>query len=436
MPLYVLGLNHKTAPVAVRERLSVSAEAMGAALNQLKTRPGVTGTVIVSTCNRTEVYAESDSPTPLIAAFEGAQLESSPVSRGFDWASHVYEHSDERAVAHAFRVAAGLDSMVLGEPQILGQVKQAVAASREARALSPTLDRMFQATFAAAKAVRSETAIGEASVSLAAAGVKVAERIFDTVSAQRLLLVGVGEMVELAAAHFGKQSPSTVTIVNRTPANARALASRMNARVEPLAALPDLLAHHDIVVTGTASTLPVIGKGMVERAIAKRRSPMLFIDFAVPRDVEAEVGQLDDVFVFTVDDLGKLVQQGQARRTDAANAAEAIVDQHVKNFSRWLASRESASLIVTLRKRGEEYRSAELDRARKLLASGVAADAVLDTLSRSLTNKFLHHPTQALSRADPGRQSELARAIDHLYPADEASPNGDAHGLTDAVQRP
>jgi glutamyl-tRNA reductase len=424
MPLQLIGVNHRTAPLSVRERAALSAEELPETLQHLRGLPHVRGIAIVSTCNRFELYADAADPTAL-DGWLGERL-SAHASR-LDPA-HIYRFDGDTAVTHAYRVAAGLDSMILGEAQILGQFKQAYLAAQSQSVLSPLLDRMFQNALATAKSVRTQTAIGESSVSLAAAALKVANRIFDSLDRRHVLLVGVGEMVELAATHFAAAKPAGFTVVNRTLANAQALAERLGSPYHPLTALPDLLPKHDIVIAGTGSVLPIIGKGMVERAMRQRRhQPMLLLDFAVPRDVEPEVSQIEDAFVFTVDDLGKLAQQGVERRQAAQVEAEALIAQATAEFAQWQESRRSVSAIVTLRARGEHYRSLELDRARRLLAGGATPEAALEALARALTNKLLHHPTDALNRAAAHERDDLAAAIARLYPPLEPGEIGDPH---------
>jgi glutamyl-tRNA reductase len=417
MPLHVVGLNHQTAPVEVREKLAFPAERQAEALADLAAQPGVAEAVLVSTCNRTEVYCRTDDPQVARRWLEG-QAERS----GLAISQSLYTHSGDEAVRHAFRVAAGLDSMVLGEPQILGQVKQSVRNAEGAGTLGPQLGRLFQNTFSVAKDVRTHTALGAQSISMSAAALKLAQNLFGEISGTRLLLIGVGEMVELAATYFVAQHPKAVVVANRTLARGEEFAERFGGQAIALSELPTRLAEFDIVLTGTASTLPILGKGMFERALKTRRHrPMFVVDFAVPRDVEAEVSSLEDVFLYTVDDLGTITQENAESRRAAAAQAEAMVAKQVGTFRAWLESRGAVPAIVQLRRRADQYREAELARARARLAKGDDPAAVIEALAKGLANKFLHHPSQALSRAGDREREELLRALDAFYPEIDAA---------------
>jgi glutamyl-tRNA reductase len=412
MPLHVIGLNHVSAPLDVREKVAFPAERQAQALSDLAAQPGVAEAVLVSTCNRTEIYFRADD-----AAGGRAWLEAEAAKAGLDVAPHLYAHAGEAAVRHAFRVACGLDSMVLGEPQILGQVKQSVRAAENAGTLGQLLGNVFRKTFSVAKQVRSETALGGESISMAAAALRLAQNIFGDLSRTRMLLVGVGEMVELAATYFAAQRPAGVKVANRTLARGEEFAERFGGTAISLAELPDQLHEFDFVISGTASTLPILGKGMFERALKiRRRKPMFVVDFAVPRDVEPEVATLEDIFLYTIDDLGNVVSEGRERRQSAVTQAEAIVEAQLAAFREWQGTRAAAPAIVELRRRADQYREAELAKARSRLSRGEDAAAVLEGLARGLANKFLHHPSQALSRAPEGEREQLARAIEILYP--------------------
>ena len=419
MPLHVLGLNHVSAPLDVREKVAFPADHQVDALAELAGQPGVAEAVLVSTCNRTEIYCRADDPSAA-----RAWLEAHASRSGLAIAPHLYCHSNEAAVRHAFRVASGLDSMVLGEPQILGQVKQSVRNAESAGTLGPTLGGMFRKTFSVAKEVRTGTALGGESISMASAALKLAQNIFGDLSRTNMVLVGVGEMVELAATYFVAQRPRAVTVANRTLARGEEFAEKFGARAIALADLPDHMAQFDIVITGTASSLPIMGKGLFERALkARKRRPMFVMDFAVPRDVEPEVTSLEDVFLYTIDDLSAVVQEGREHRKAAIVEAEAIVEKQVLAYRDWQVSRGAAPAIVELRRRADQYREAELAKAKARLAKGEDPAAVLDALARGLANKFLHHPSQALSRAPEGEREALARAIDTLFPdAPEREP--------------
>ncbi len=411
MPLYALGLNHTTAPIEVREQVAFQLETLGQALRDLIGRPRVKEAAILSTCNRTEVYfqgADADPVTDWLADFHHVPKSSlSP---------YLYTLPQEEAVAHAFRVASGLDSMVLGEPQILGQMKHAVKTAEAAGSLGLVLNRLFQRTFAVAKDVRTSTDIGSASISMAAAAVKLAERIFPSIADQRVLLIGAGEMIDLAATHFAAKRPRSITVANRTLERGAQLAARFAADAITLSELPERLSRFDIIITSTASSLPILGKGLLERAIKIRRhAPMFIVDLAVPRDVEPEAGKLDDVFLYSVDDLVGIVKDNLQVREDAVREAEAMIADQARNFLNWLDGRSVVPMIAALHGHHDQLRAAELDRARRLLLGGMSPEQVLDQLARGLTNKFLHAPTQALNRAGEAERAELLAMLHRVY---------------------
>ena len=411
MALYTLGLNHQTAPLDVRERVAFSPDAIGHALRDLLARPKVKEAAILSTCNRTEVYVHGTEPQPVVTWLE----EFHHVPRDA-LAPYVYTLPRERAVSHAFRVASGLDSMVLGEPQILGQMKQAVRHAEAAGALGLVLNRLFQRTFAVAKDVRTQTDIGSASISMAAASVKLAERIFPSIAEQRLLFIGAGEMIELTATHFAAKEPKSITIANRTLERGRQLAERFGAAAITLNEMPDALPQYDIIVTCTASTLPILGKGLLERVVkARRHSPIFIVDLAVPRDVEREVAELDDVFLYTVDDLSNIVRDNLQIRKEAVVQAEQMIATQTEIFLRWLEGRAVVPTITAIHGHHEELRAAEPERAKRLLQNGTPPEQVLEALSRGLTNKFLHAPTQALNQAGEAERLELVALFQRIY---------------------
>jgi glutamyl-tRNA reductase len=390
--LFALGLNHQTAPLAVRERVVFHVERLQEALGELK-RGLAREAAILSTCNRTELYVSGEKPDEL--AHWLAQYHRFGAA---DLQPYLYTLPNEQAVRHAFRVASGLDSMVLGEPQILGQMKDAARAAESAGTLGSVLHRLFQRSFAVAKEVRSTTSIGAASVSMAAAAVKLAARIFPSLKDQSVLFIGAGEMIELAATHFAAQAPARITVANRTLERAQRLAARFNARALELRSLAEHLHEHDIVVSCTASSLPILGKGLVERALrARRRRPMFMVDLAVPRDIEQEAGELDDVFLYTLDDLAGIVSSNLDSRRSALEQAEAIIDSQVGQFMHWMRLREGVPLIRALREDADAARRRELEQALKALARGEDPAKVVEALSQTLTNKLMHGPTQALS---------------------------------------
>jgi len=390
--LLALGLNHHTAPLAVRERVVFHVERLQEALVELK-RGLAREAAILSTCNRTELYVSGDKPDELAAWL--AQYHR--LGTG-DLQQYLYTLPDEQAVRHAFRVASGLDSMVLGEPQILGQMKEAARVAESAGTLGSILHRLFQRSFAVAKEVRSTTSIGAASVSMAAAAVKLAARIFPSLKDQSVLFIGAGEMIELAATHFAAQAPARIAVANRTLERAQRLSGRFNAEAIELRSLAERLHEFDIVVSCTASSLPILGKGLVERALrARRRRPIFMVDLAVPRDIEPEAAELDDVFLYTVDDLAGIVSANLDSRRSALEQAEAIIDSQVGQFMQWMRLREGVPLIRALREEADVARRLELERALKALGRGEDPAKVLEALSQTLTNKLMHGPTQALS---------------------------------------
>ncbi|HSS71627.1 MAG TPA: glutamyl-tRNA reductase [Casimicrobiaceae bacterium] len=411
MPLYALGLNHQTAPLSVREQVVFQLDTLATALRDLLARQKVREAAILSTCNRTEVYFHGQEVAPVVQWLEEFHRVPS-ASLG----QYCYTLAQDKAVPHAFRVASGLDSMVLGEPQILGQMKQAVRTAEAAGSLGLVLNRLFQRTFAVAKDVRTHTDIGSASISMAAAAVKLAQRIFPSIAAERVLLIGAGEMIELCAAHFAAQKPKTITVANRTLERGEQLASRVHADAITLNELPERLAQFDIIITSTASSLPILGKGMLERAIkARRHAPMFIVDLAVPRDVEPEASELDDVFLYSIDDLANIIKDSLQIRVDAVREAEAMIAEQAESFLRWLEGRVVVPTITALHGHHDALRAAELERARRLLAIGTPPEQVLDQLARGLTNKFLHGPTQALNTAGEAERAELLALFQRVY---------------------
>jgi glutamyl-tRNA reductase len=414
MAVWALGINHTTAPLDLRGRFAFAIDQIEPTLRGLRSslsrQPEA---AIISTCNRTEIYC----------AGEKAELDHT-----LDWLAHAggvspallrahsYTHEDGFAARHAFRVASGLDSMVLGEPQILGQLKDAVRAAEAAGSLGTTLSQLFQRSFAVAKDVRTTTEIGAHSISMAAAAVRLAGQLFEDLSDVKVLFVGAGEMIELCATHFAAKSPKSIAIANRTLERGEKLASRFGAEVMHLADLPDRLHEFDAVISCTASTLPIIGLGAVERALKRRkRRPIFMVDLAVPRDIELEVKALEDVYLYTVDDLAGVVQTAQASRQAAVAQAEAIVDAGVQSFLHWVDQRGSVPLIQQLNAQADEWRAGELNRARKLLAKGEDVDAVLEALSKGLTQKMLHGAMAELRAGDASARERASSAIQHFF---------------------
>ena len=414
MPVWALGLNHHTAPLDLRGRFAFAVEQMGPVLSGLRSAFSTSSeAAILSTCNRTEVYCAADD----IALPQTLQwlAQSGGVSPEL-LQSHTYFLQQDEAARHAFRVASGLDSMVLGEPQILGQMKDAVRAASDAGALGTTLHQMFQRSFAVAKEVRTSTEIGAHSISMAAAAVRLASQLFEDLSRTRVLFVGAGEMIELCATHFAARRPEAITIANRTLERGERLAADFGATVMRLSELPDRLHQFDIVVSCTASTLPLIGLGAVERALKQRRHrPMFLVDLAVPRDIEPEVKSLDDVFLYSVDDLSTVVQTGQANRQAAVAQAEAIIDAGVQSFLHWMDQRSQVPFIQQLNAQADTWREAELQRAQKRLARGEPVEQVMDALARALTQKMLHGAMAELRSGDHTSRERAREAAEHFF---------------------
>ncbi len=411
MTLFALGLSHTTAPLPVRERVVFHVEKLFDALGELTRGKSVAEAAILSTCNRTELYLSAEQPQPAAAWLaQYHRLNPSEIS------PYLYTLPHEQAVRHAFRVASGLDSMVLGEPQILGQMKDAVRTAEAAGTLGTVLHKLFQRSFAVAKEVRSTTQVGASSVSMAAAAVKLAARIFPSLKDQKVLFIGAGEMIDLCATHFAAQAPARIAVANRTLERGQALAHRFNGRAIELRALGEQLQEYDIVVSCTASSLPILGKGLVERALrARKHRPMFMVDLAVPRDIEPEVGELDDVFLYTVDDLKGIVQGNLDARRSAVEQAEVIIDAQVGQFMHWMQVRQTVPLIRALREQAEDARRYEVERALRLLAKGDDPKQVLEALSQGLTNKLMHAPTQAMNEATGEERRTLAETLARLF---------------------
>ncbi len=429
MSVFALSLNHHSASLDLRGRFAFSVEQLSPALRGFcgaiggdARQPGAEA-ALLSTCNRTELYVAGDlrNPQGLVRpALEWmAQQGQVPADTLL---SHTQVLESSAAARHAFRVASGLDSMVLGEPQILGQMKQAVREADAAGTLGTTLHQLFQRSFSVAKEVRTSTEIGTHSISMAAAAVRLAGQLFEDLGRIRILFVGAGEMIELAATHFAAKAPRHIAIANRTLERAEKLSSHFGAEAMRLADLPSRLHEFDAVISCTASTLPLIGLGAVERALkARKRRPMFMVDLAVPRDIEPEVARLSDVYLYTVDDLSALVQSAGEKRQAAVAQAEAIIESGVQNFVHWLEQRATVPLIQALQSQADAWRQAEIQRARKLLARGADVDEVLDALSRGITQKMLHGALAELHNADPGQRSHMADTVSRLFLRGERS---------------
>ncbi|HBQ8492968.1 glutamyl-tRNA reductase [Klebsiella pneumoniae] len=399
MTLLALGINHKTAPVALRERVTFSPETLDKALESLLAQPMVQGGVVLSTCNRTELYLSVEEQDNLQEAlirwlcnYHGLNEE--------DLRKSLYWHQDNDAVSHLMRVASGLDSLVLGEPQILGQVKKAFADSSRGHLNVRELERMFQKSFSVAKRVRTETDIGASAVSVAFAACTLARQIFESLSSVTVLLVGAGETIELVARHLREHHVRKMVIANRTRERAQALAEEVGAEVIALSDIDERLKEADIIISSTASPLPIIGKGMVERALkARRNQPMLLVDIAVPRDVEPEVGKLANAYLYSVDDLQNIIQHNLAQRKAAAVQAESIVEQETSEFMAWLRAQSASETIREYRSQSEQVREELTAKALAALEQGGDAQEIMQDLARKLTNRLIHAPTKSLQQA-------------------------------------
>ncbi|TDP71261.1 glutamyl-tRNA reductase [Roseateles toxinivorans] len=421
MSVFALGLNHSSAPLDLRGRFAFTLEQLAPTLQGFRervqqpkqARKGLPEAAMLSTCNRTELYV-AGGPALVRPAVEWlAGLGDVASSHLLD---HAYVMEGSAAARHAFRVASGLDSMVLGEPQILGQMKQAVREADQAGTLGSTLHQLFQRTFSVAKEVRTATEIGAHSISMAAASVRLAGQLFEDLKDVRVLFVGAGEMIELVATHFAAKNPKSMAVANRTLERGEKLAGRLGAEAIRLSDLSQRLHEFDAVISCTASSLPLIGLGAVERALkARKHRPMFMVDLAVPRDIEPEVAKLDDVYLYTVDDLSTVVQTAGEKRQAAVEQAEAIIETGVQSFQHWMEQRSTVPLIQALNAQADDWRAAEMARARKLLAKGADVDEVLEALSRGLTNKMMHGALAELHASDGAQRQQLAHTVSRLF---------------------
>lgn len=417
MPLLVLGLNHQTAPVALRERIIVPEAEQQQALMALLQVPGVRNAVLLSTCNRTEIYCQlDDGADPKLAQWLAGRQGIAPEAMS----GCLYEHRDDQAARHLFRVAAGLDSLIVGEPQILGQVKQAWSVARQAGSVQGLLDRLFQQTFASAKQIRTETRIGAHPVSVAYASVKLARQMFSQLDQSTVMLIGAGETIELAAQHLANAEVKRMIIANRTLEHAQALASRFSAFALPLGDAARHLHEADIVISATASPLHVVSSEDIATALKQRRhKPMLLIDLALPRDIDPAIAGFDDAYLYTVDDLEHVLEESRAFRQQAAAEAENLIDLQVGHFFAELKALEHQGGLLRLRSHIAQVRDRHLEKARLALARGEDADAVMETLAHQLSNKILHGPTSALKRAALEGDTALLRAAEQLFRLDD-----------------
>ena len=416
MHLITIGLNHETAPVAIQEQAVFGPEKLVPALQNLTARRDIDETAILSTCNRTEIYCRQQQPDGQAVVKWLCQFHALEPQQLHEC---LYHHPEEEAVKHAFRVASGLDSMVLGEPQILGQMKTAFATAHKAGTTGKILNRLFQNTFSVAKQVRTDTAIGASAVSIAYAAVDLAKKIFADLGTKTVLLIGAGETIELVARHLTNNGVRHIIVANRSVERAELLTSRISGEAIALSELPNRLAEADIIIASTASTLPILGKGAVESALKLRRhKPIFMVDLAVPRDIEAEVGGLADVFLYTVDDLKQIIEENISSRRDATDEAEKIIALETIRFMHWLRGLNAVPTIRSFRKNVDDLRNAALEQAYRQLAAGENPERIIEILAHNLSNKFAHAPSQALKQADNEGNSRLLTAARKLFMLD------------------
>lgn len=432
MSLLVIGINHKSAPLAIRERVNFAPEAISEALAEALIAAQLDEVAILSTCNRTEVFAIAGDT-------------ESTGARVLDWLGHyhhvaaeelrdyLYVHKERDALQHMMKVAAGLDSMILGEPQIFGQMKSAYAVAAHSGSISSELGRIFPQVFAIAKRVRTDTAIGENPVSVAYAAVNLTQHIFSDLSQARALLIGAGETIELVARHLREKGVRDIVVANRTLGRARELAEQFHAEAVLLADIPEQLVKADIVISSTASQLPILGKGAVEHALKLRRhKPIFMLDLAVPRDIEEQVSELDDIYLYTVDDLKEIVDEGRKQRESEARKADVIIDEGVEEFYRQLRALNAVSTVKDLRSKAEALRDLEMEKALRALARGESPEAVLGSFARNLTNKLLHSPSSQLRRASAMGRSEIINWSRELFELD-AGPESEVLSSKDGA---
>ncbi|HEY9200032.1 MAG TPA: glutamyl-tRNA reductase [Gammaproteobacteria bacterium] len=427
MSIITLGLNHKTAPVEIRERLSFSPESLAEAVKSLSALEGISEAAILSTCNRTELYCNTGTDDELTPRAIEQVTEWLSRFHGLNSAEihpHLYSHRHEDAIRHALQVACGLDSLVLGEPQILGQMKQAYAQANQQGTMGSLLGKLFQHAFSVAKQVRTDTEIGSSPVSVAFAAVSLSKQIFGELNQHTALMIGAGETIELAARHLHGSKIKRMIIANRSVEKGQALAEQFGAEAIALPQIPELLPQADIVISSTASPLPILGKGMVEKALKKRKhKPIFMCDIAVPRDVEAEVGELDDVFLYTVDDLQEIIQENIESRQEAAEQAREIIESQVDDFLNWERALDAVEIIRDIRENSEQIANDILHKAEKQLAQGRSPEEALRFLARNLTNKLMHQPCTTLRHSgEQGRHDQLDYARQMFLQDDQSKP--------------
>lgn len=413
MTLLALGINYTTAPVSIRERLAFPAEILRDAVTDLWRQQHISEAAILSTCNRAEIYCttQEEGVAPVIDWISrNRQLNLA------EFQPYLYAHTDNALIRHIFRVASGLESMVLGEPQILGQMKTAYQTANQAGTLGKELGKLFQHTFSTAKKVRTDTAIGSSSVSVAFAAVQLSKQIFDDLSEQTAVLIGAGETIELTARHLHQNGIGRIIIANRTYDKAHTLASQFNGYAIALSELPLHIAEADIIVSSTASQLPILGKGLVESSIKKRKhKPIFMVDLAVPRDIEPEVAKLNDVYLYTVDDLQNIITDNLNSRRLAAEQAEEIIDTNVGHFLAWMKVQTVQSTIVDYRQQAAQLQQVSLDKALASLKNGGSPEAIMRQLAHTLTNKLTHTPCVQLRKASENERHDLIAAVREIF---------------------
>ncbi len=414
MALFTLGINHNSAPIDVRERVAFAPDRIGESLDSIRNISGIEEAALLSTCNRTEMICWHNNPAvndqlPIwLSEYQSFNLKT--------LTPYLYRYQDAEVIKHTMRVACGLDSLVLGEPQILGQLKTAYRQAQEHNSLGKHLNRLFQHSFSTAKRVRTETAIGASPVSVAFAAVSLAKQLFTDLNKQTALLIGAGETIELTARHLHSRNIGNIIVANRTVDRAKALADQYNGTAIALPDLPEYIAKADIIISSTASPLPIVGKGIVERALKTRKhKPIFMLDIAVPRDIEAEVNELDDVYLYTVDDLQGVITENMKSRQNAAEQAEELVENEVNEFLGWLKAQNSRDTIQSMRSRAEGHRDEVLAKCHKMLAQGRDPEEVTNFLANTLTNKLLHAPTSTLNQACKQGDMDIIEAAHHIF---------------------
>ncbi len=416
MALLSLGINHQTAPVDIREKVAFAPDQLNSALHQLQCIPAVNESVILSTCNRTEIYCDtSNDSVGAISRWLSTYHNMSEEALS----AYMYQYFDQEVVRHLFRVASGLDSMVLGEPQILGQLKTSFAQARQGKSVDTVLHRLFQHSFSVAKRVRTDTKIGANPVSIAFAAVNLSKQIFGSLEQLQALLIGAGETIELVARHLSRQGIGAIVIANRSLENAQKLADEVGAEAVHISQVPEQLVNADIVISSTASQLPILGKGAIETALKVRKHrPIFMIDLAVPRDIESQVGELEDIYLYTVDDLNSVIDENLRSREEAAEAAQEIISLEVNAFTQWLKTHQSADEIRQLRQNAEAIKRQSIARAMAQYDQDQDAEKALNTLANTLTNKLLHGPTIEMRKALKNDDQDTIRLLKSLISSD------------------